>query len=173
MEINAYTNAKQLMGKAMFDTNYPFRVMIHQELTEYERDSMKNNTATEETLAKVQKVIGQYLEETRPLTFEERFKLQQEQHKKDRIFTIDREIGLLEKQLSKLDDMADRDMPLPYGQRQKLRAEISKLRTELETLQPKKETIQPVSEGVQKIASELGFDVDAFMTNFTNNADNQ
>jgi chromosome segregation ATPase len=149
--------------------------MIHPLLTESEKASMNNGTATAETLAKVQNIISDYLEQTRPLTFEEQFKKQQEFHREQRVLNINREMNYLQKQLDKLNDMADRDMPLPHGQRQKLRAEISKLKEELETIKPKEtKKEQPVSENVQKVASDLGFDVDSFVDGFNSSqSDNE
>ena len=167
MELTIYTNAKELMGKAMLETPFNFRTMIHPLLTESEKASMNNGTATAETLAKVQNIISDYLEQTRPLTFEEQFKKQQEFHREQRVLNINREMGYLQKQLDKLNDMAERDMPLPIGQRQKLRAEIKCLEEELESLQPKQiEQEQQFSEGVKKMASDLGFNDDAFIDSF-------
>lgn len=125
-----YTNLSEWQGKKYHDLPLEFRIKAHETIEKDELTAFKMGRADSEVVGKVQQLFDQWVEETNPST-EQIIEQRQKQHEQNRIMNLQRQLSWAKAQLVRMDKVVANDGVVPFGQREKLRAEINGLEREI------------------------------------------
>ncbi len=129
--INQYSKIENFTGERFGDLPYPLRVELYQKLLPEEYKKFERGFANEDIIEKAQSIMESWYDETNP-TDAKRLERASESRARDKVFNLKRQLEYAQAKLSHWDEVLKNDGIVPYGERNRLKAEIDQLKRELE-----------------------------------------
>lgn len=139
-KFDQFTKIENFQGRNYSEIPYGLRVALYSQLTPDEHKLFVLGRADAEVIKKAQAIYENYYEEVNP-TNETLLKRQAERQVNNEIYNLNLELRRKKERLAKLNHNAELDIPLPVGERKKLRAEIVQLEKQLQILKQNNETM--------------------------------
>ena len=129
--INQYSKIENYQGRGFANLPYDLRVELYQKLLPEEYKKFERGFANEDIIEKAQSIMESWYDDTFP-TDAMRLERVIEARAKDKILNIKRQLEYAQAKLSHWDEVLKNDGIVPYGERNRLKAEIDQLKRELE-----------------------------------------
>lgn len=138
-QFDKFTRIETFQGRNYSDLPYGFRVELYKQLSPKEHEQFQLGRADAEIIKKAQDIYDNYYESVNP-SEETLLKRSLESQSNIQFNTLSIQLKNKKDRLAKLNRDAELDIPLPVGERKKLKAEIEQLERQLKILNPNNET---------------------------------